>query len=844
MQPTEDERRARAIDRFENEPLEFIGAIQSFGCLVATDRRFQRIRRVSTNFQRFMGAPPDDALGAEPERFFSAEFCHSVRNLLGYATIEAQRASLATTDINGRAFTAAAHIASDHAIVELMPIGGAGSDPSDVLHQVQSFLDLILKSEDPTSVLEAAVRRFSELSRVDRVVAFRFMPDGAREVVAEARTSDVPSFFGLRFPALDLSTRTRDAYKRSPIRVIEDLDAPSAAIIAEEPGAPPLDLSLSLLRSAPSDHLEYLRNMGVRSDMKLPLVVDDRLWGLIAFQHSRPNAVDPLRLSLFDVLCRYLTSNLENAFRRTHEERLRECINIASRLIAVDDSELSTSEYWARTRRLLFNAVKCDGVAYCIDRSAIDYGLALTAPARNALRAYAAAMDEDVVCINNLSVALPDVDFADVGGAMVLKLRQAPQIMLLYLRRKTDHVVHWAGPPEHDVIDGPNGPMLAPRRSFAPHAAPEIGGGESWSSDDYDTARSLRLSLQQAIETQSELKEHRHRLGLLVRELNHRVRNILSLVHAIARQTRSAAVSVDGYVTALEARIVSLANAHNLMTREGPTGVNLRELAELEMQPYGALGGERVALAGPSVRSTADATPVLALLIHELVSNAVKYGALSGERGQAALTWSLERGGLAMEWRETGGPRVAPPENEGFGRAVIEGLIPYEFDGEAQLDFTPEGVQARFWLPSSCFDMQEEHDASAPIRPLAFGGPAVAPLGKSKACLIVEDNFVVASELKRMLRRIGFEEVGAASSVRVALQSLAARPYAFCVLDVNLAGEMSEPVAAELRRLGTPFVFATGYGSAGREITGSYNAPVLTKPIMERDLLDAISTLE
>ena len=191
----------------------------------------------------------------------------------------------------------------------------------------------------------------------------------------------------------------------------------------------------------------------------------------------------------------------------------------------------------------------------------------------------------------------------------------------------------------------------------------------------------------------------RHR-DLLVAELNHRVKNTLAIVQSVAHQTFRPSVDPVAAREQFDNRLQALAAAHDLLTRNGWNAFQLDELLARALEPF-RIG--RFDLSGPGVRLEARMAVALALALHELATNAVKYGALSNETGRVALDWHLVTRGsgprLRLTWRETGGPPVAKPAGRGFGSRLIERGLGRELGGEVALEFAPTGVVCRIEMP-------------------------------------------------------------------------------------------------------------------------------------------------
>ncbi|WP_230533303.1 sensor histidine kinase [Microvirga roseola] len=192
----------------------------------------------------------------------------------------------------------------------------------------------------------------------------------------------------------------------------------------------------------------------------------------------------------------------------------------------------------------------------------------------------------------------------------------------------------------------------------------------------------------------------------LLDELNHRVKNTLATVQSIASQTLRNAATADQFKAAFEGRLLALSKTHDLLTRKSWREADLRDLAEQELAPYRRATDERVAISGPDVHLPARYVINLGLVLHELVTNAAKYGALSTPNGHLELTWAIDEAEptpqVRILWQETGGPPVSPPKRQGFGSRLIRRGIEGELAGCIKIDFTPAGVSYDFTVPLPC----------------------------------------------------------------------------------------------------------------------------------------------
>jgi PAS domain S-box-containing protein len=199
----------------------------------------------------------------------------------------------------------------------------------------------------------------------------------------------------------------------------------------------------------------------------------------------------------------------------------------------------------------------------------------------------------------------------------------------------------------------------------------------------------------------TERKRVEEQQSKLVAELDHRVKNVLATVQAIAAHTMQASSSMEQFVSALDGRIRSLGSTHELLSHRRWLGIPLAELVERELAPYAT--GSNTEIGGPDVMLSAQAGQTIGMVLHELVTNAAKHGALAVPSGRVSIDWRLPLNGasdrLNLTWRETGGPLVAPPSSSSYGMQVVRELIPYELDGTIDHVIAPEGARCHMEIP-------------------------------------------------------------------------------------------------------------------------------------------------
>jgi two-component sensor histidine kinase len=207
------------------------------------------------------------------------------------------------------------------------------------------------------------------------------------------------------------------------------------------------------------------------------------------------------------------------------------------------------------------------------------------------------------------------------------------------------------------------------------------------------------VAIHQDITERKEAEEHQ---GLLLGELDHRVKNILARVAVVAKYTSEGSRSIDEFIRALDGRIQSMADAHALLSQNRWLGVGLADLVRRQLAPYTTK--TNTVIGGPDITLSAAATQAVAMVLQELVTNAVKYGALSTSHGQVIVSWDHQPGRdatarLVIAWRETGGPPTNVPSHSSYGINLIRGLIPRELGGTVNLVFGPDGARCDIQIP-------------------------------------------------------------------------------------------------------------------------------------------------
>ena len=392
-----------------------------------------------------------------------------------------------------------------------------------------------------------------------------------------------------------------------------------------------------------------------------------------------------------------------------------------------------------------------------------------------------------------------------------------------------------------DTTDLPEGAALRELGWGASLAVPWIEAGylsailyihksepHHWTDREVST---VRHALERAM-AQFEKLDTLGRERVMMREIDHRARNLLAVATSIARLADGD--TVEEYRAKLLDRFSALAKTHTLLSGRRWTDLTFDRLLREELAPYASADAERVALSGPEVTVDPETAQALAMALHELATNAAKYGGLGRPEGRLTVGWELSEDRLLrIDWQEHAPDpnRPALPDRAGFGSTLLRRVVEGQLGGRFRRHLTPAGFRCDLHVP-----LGTTAERPAPLEPDAArpAHPAV-----DRSVLIVEDETIVAMDLAETVTSLGYCLFGTVSDVESGLAVLDRASPAIAILDANLAGASSRPIAELLAGRGVPYIVVTGYGTEG--LDGLNGGAHMTKPINHADLARALS---
>lgn len=533
------------LTRCDREPIHIPGSIQPHGVLLGLREEDRRLRVVSANVAEWLGVEPDELLGkgletilpeTDLERFFQpppAEHGWMPRRI--------------TVGSSDGALEATVHSASGLLLVELERARAAETVAERLALLGEAFTPLEQATDLDTSC-EAVTKEVRRLTGFDRVMIYRFDEDWHGSVIAESRVTGVDSYLAHHFPASDIPAQARELYMRSPLRLIPDATYEPVPLVDADPSAGPVDLSYAQLRSVAAVHLKYLANMGVQASMSASIVVDGRLWGLVACHHRTPRTIPSAVRAACGFLARLLSlriTSFEHASfvaRQAHTER-----NLSElRHALVREPDLPSALNSAESDFL--SALDAEGGALLLGGEARLFG---STPSRDEVRQLATRLGtervDDVFQTRHLAAALGSSFSSSPGMAGVVAVPldpRAPRDWLMWFRPETLETISWAGDP-HKPAEAA-GQALNPRQSFASWKETVRDRSRRWPPETCTVARAVRDAvLQSLVHRAQELEDLNRRLteerADAVRErdellalVTHDLRSPISAVHLTA----------------------------------------------------------------------------------------------------------------------------------------------------------------------------------------------------------------------------------------------------------------------------------------------------------------------
>lgn len=524
------------LENCDREPIHIPGSIQPHGALLAVDAT-GTVQHASANVASLLGSP---VLPGQALRDTALWARHGLlRELVdeGLAALAGagELPMPAELEAEGQHFDVVLHLSHGLLVVEFEARQASDDVLAGFALQAHRAMEKLRRPRASINdLLQVATQELRALTGFDRVMAYRFRADSSGDVVAESRAEFLDAYLGRRYPASDIPAQARALYVANTLRLIADVKSAPVPLLSA--GGPPLDLSAGILRSVSPIHIEYLTNMGVGASMSISIVINHRLWGLLACHHMGPRQVPYSVRMACDVMAQVMGANIQAAL--AHKEAVQQQQIAELHLRVVESVLLSDDEFKSLCSHAgaLRASMHADGLIVSEHNKLCTEGGITDAAARDLLAWLNATQTEGTLYSTR---ALP-LDAPGIGlplapwcGVLALPLDRARSSWLVFLRKEQIETIHWGGKPEKELRPGPLGPRLTPRGSFELWKQTVRSTAEEWSANEVETARQLLAELGRAqAARQAELNEARAHLMAV---LGHDLRDPLHSISMAAR---------------------------------------------------------------------------------------------------------------------------------------------------------------------------------------------------------------------------------------------------------------------------------------------------------------------
>jgi len=444
-------------------------SIQPHGAMIIIDPLTLEIIQTSQNVEEFFGYSYNDILHTSLEEILGKSSLDKIRGCLeqDFSMINPIKIQIQEREMN-----LIVHQNQDFVFLEFEPIDGDyKNDFLTFYNMTKKVVDEMQSSTDLQDLSEIIVKNIRRITGFDRVMVYRFDPDGSGNIIAEDKEEDLASFYGLRYPATDVPEPARRLYKLNYIRLIPTVDYQWVPLHNYALTDQPFDLSLCNLRSVSPIHVEYLKNMGVEASMSISLIKDNELWGLVACHHYQPKYLPYEVRAACEFLGKVMSLHL---VAKAEQEDLSYQVKIKERLSQLFENLSQTvdvADGLQENLKSLQTIVDAGGVALCLGGNIILSGETPTLPDITNLINWLRVHHKSELLFQSdrlLEIYPPAQDFQTVAsGILVLYLSRVENSYIIWFRPEVSQTVCWAGNPNKNVKLEEDGTLtLSPRQSF------------------------------------------------------------------------------------------------------------------------------------------------------------------------------------------------------------------------------------------------------------------------------------------------------------------------------------------------------------------------------------------
>ncbi len=646
--------KALNITNCDNEPIHIPGAVQSHGILVAINIPSGLISYISQNIQSLTSKEAKNFLNTGLEVLADAMHLNNLDTHIFLKTLEEKKRKGLTFDhlnpnliqIKDKTYNLIHHQSGDELIIEIEP---DGEDQLLLQNKIGHIVSQTLRVSKLDTLLNTAAREIRQLIKYDRVMIYKFAQDGHGQVIAEEKNEDLEPFLGLWYPASDIPKQARELYKINLTRLIANVDTATAPIITFASNETPLDLTHSQLRAVSPMHIEYLKNMGVKSSFSISLISKGELWGLIACHNYSPKFINYQARETSKLVGQIISSSLEY---RLEEEEHQVNNSINENVITLQSQIEQQDIIDALTKNSvnIRHITNATGAVLIFDNNITRIG---ETPDINEIKNIADWLidhsDNDLYFTSRFpAVYEPAVQFSNIAsGILCCIFSRELKEMIIWFKPEQIQEVTWAGNPKNSKKSDDKGNIdLTPRKSFEKWTEIVKHTAHNWTSTEINAVAKIREHLIYAIKRKADaIRILNEKLSLAYEELD-------AFSFTISHDLKIPLSAINGYAQLLESaeeypitdqknmlrKIIKASNRMNVMMNEilrysrvGKEAykkemINMMALInEIKAEIYSQYKYQGVEIEiGKIINFTGDQV-MISQVFSNLLSNAIKY---------------------------------------------------------------------------------------------------------------------------------------------------------------------------------------------------------------------------